>query len=84
VDEIEGKHFAPRTEAELESGGKRRFAMRVCTNCDGRFACASYRTYARKRSPKERIGGAKYFNDPAPESDQNSWLDGNMENTIAE
>lgn len=79
VDEIEGKHFAPRSETDLESGGKRKFATRVCRSCDARFSCESYRAYARKRSPKERIGGAKYFTDPVNDSDQNSWLDGNLE-----
>ena len=80
VDEIEGKHFEPRSEADLESGGRRRFAARVCRNCDARFSCSSYRAFARKRSPKEGIGGAKYFNDAVPDADQNNWLDGNLEN----
>ena len=78
VDAIEGKHFAPRTEEDLDGGGKRRFATRVCRNCDARFSCSSYRTWARKRSGNDR-SAAKYFSDPVPEAEQNDWVDGNLE-----
>jgi hypothetical protein len=78
VDAIEGKHFAPRTEEDLDGGGKRRFATRVCRNCDARFSCTSYRTWARKRSGNDR-SAAKYFSDPVPDAEQNDWVDGNLE-----
>jgi hypothetical protein len=83
VDKIEGKRFAPRTEVELESGGKRRFGTRVCRNCDARFSCTSYRAFARKRGV-ESGGATKYFNDPASDTDQSDWLDGNLEATTAD
>jgi hypothetical protein len=78
VDAIEGKHFAPRSEEELDSGGKRRFATRVCRNCDARFSCSSYRGWARKRTGNDR-SAAKYFSDPVPDAEQNDWVDGNLE-----
>jgi hypothetical protein len=78
VDDIEGKHFPPRTEEDLDGGGKRRFATRVCRNCDARFSCASYRAWARKRSGNDR-SAAKYFSDPATDAEQNDWVDGNLE-----
>lgn len=78
VDAIEGKHFAPRTEEDLDGGGKRRFATRVCRNCDARFSCSSYRAWARKRSGNDR-SAAKYFSDPVPDAEQNDWVDGNLE-----
>lgn len=77
VDEIEGKHFAPRTEADLDGGGRRKFATRVCRNCDARFSCSSYRSWARKRTGNDR-SAAKYFNDPATDAEQNDWVDGNL------
>jgi hypothetical protein len=77
VDRIEGKEYGPRTEADLEAGGKRKFGTRVCRNCDARFSCSSYRAFARKRKT-ENPKGAKYFTDPASDADQNDWLDGNL------
>lgn len=79
VDEIEGKRFAPRTEEALDGGGKRRFATRVCRNCDARFSCSSYRAWARKRTTNDRTGAARYFSDPVADAEQNDWLDGNLE-----
>jgi hypothetical protein len=47
VDAIEDKTFAPATVETLHSkDGGSLFATRVCRNCDARFSCSSYRTYA--------------------------------------
>jgi hypothetical protein len=47
VDAIEDKTFAPASAEVLrrKEGGSL-FATRVCRNCDARFSCSSYRTYA--------------------------------------
>jgi hypothetical protein len=55
VDTIENKTFAPApvTVLQRRDGGSL-FATRVCRNCDARFSCSSYRTYAASsRSRKE-------------------------------
>lgn len=80
VDQIEEKVFAPPTPARLGEG-KRPFANRVCRNCDARFSCSSYRTHMSGRSPSQRSDAAKYFHDPAPDSQQNDWVDGNLSTT---
>lgn len=81
VDAIEGKDFAPRSLEDLESGDKTRLATRLCTNCDARFSCSSFRAYALKRQPREHARAVRYFTAPPSESEQNSWLDGNLEAT---
>lgn len=55
VDSIEDKTFAPASVEVLQrKEGSSLFATRVCRNCDARFSCSSYRTYAAgSRSRKE-------------------------------
>lgn len=51
VDRIEDGDFAPPPAMFLESklpNMRSVFAARVCVNCDARYSCASYRTYAQK------------------------------------
>lgn len=81
VDRIEDKDFAPPTTQEL-GAGKRTFANRVCRNCDARFSCTSYRTYVLARTGSSS-GATKYFSDPAQDTQQNDWLDGNLSTTTA-
>ncbi len=55
VDAIEDKAFVPASlEALQRKEAGSLFATRVCRNCDARFSCSSYRTYAaNSRSRKE-------------------------------
>lgn len=47
VDAIEDKTFGPApVEVLKRKDGGSLFATRVCRNCDARFSCSSYRTYA--------------------------------------
>jgi hypothetical protein len=67
VDLIEEGCFAPAPVDRLEertAGMRVPFAMNVCRNCDARFSCASYRSYAQThtRSAAER-SMRLYFSD---------------------
>lgn len=55
VDAIEDKTFSPAPlEVLKRKDGASLFATRVCRNCDARFSCSSYRSYATtSRSRKE-------------------------------
>ena len=50
VDKIEEGQFEPppvtRLQEKLPGTREERFAVRVCRNCDARFSCSAYRTYA--------------------------------------
>lgn len=49
VDAIEGRAFAPKPVEHLRKhrpGERAPFAAMVCVNCDARYSCSSYRTYA--------------------------------------
>jgi len=50
VDEIEEGQFEPppveRLQEKLPGAREERFAVRVGRNCDARFSCSAYRTYA--------------------------------------
>jgi hypothetical protein len=61
VDAIEDREFSARTiDALREREGKRgTFATRVCRNCDVRFSCGSYRSYAVKFADR---GWTKFAN----------------------
>lgn len=61
VDRIEGRRFAPPSDAVLAAtppGMQRPFAVAVCRNCDARFSCGPYRAHLRAR--RGRAGEAAY------------------------
>jgi hypothetical protein len=52
VDSIQDSDFTPPSVDELNTkleGTKRKFAVKICRNCDIRFACDSYREYSTGR-----------------------------------
>jgi hypothetical protein len=82
VDCIEDGEFAPAPLEVLNSPfGKKNalFGTAVCRNCDARFSCDSYRSYATgSRAPKE-AAFKKYLDDYGTELDQQDWLSSELE-----
>ena len=79
VDNIEDGNFEPPDVARLKDkvypGAKWMFAVQVCTNCDARFSCDSYRQYARQSQQK---GAAmnyfrEYYDDYGPDDERETW-----------
>ena len=82
VDEIEDKKFHPAPIDTLTSkmeGTTALFATRVCRNCDARFSCSSYREYAVGKGKGERGNFKKYFEDFGSDTDQEEWLNSNLQ-----
>jgi len=72
VDAIEDHQFAPPGVETLEQRNPdgRSFAHRVCRNCDVRFSCASYRSYARKYKDRNWRKFAAFYDAPADEGEE--------------
>ena len=82
VDEIEDKKFHPAPIDTLTSkmeGTTALFATRVCRNCDARFSCSSYREYAVGKGKGERGNFKKYFEDFGSDTDQEEWVNSNLQ-----
>lgn len=82
VDEIEDKKFHPAPIDILTSkmeGTTALFATRVCRNCDARFSCSSYREYAVGKGKGERGNFKKYFEDFGSDTDQEEWVNSNLQ-----
>jgi hypothetical protein len=65
VDRIEAHEFAPHSVEHLRAslpGSRTRFATYVCRNCDARYSCRSYQTYA-KFSQARREGSLRQYLD---------------------
>jgi len=60
-------------------GSNSPFGVRVCRNCDARFSCPSYRRYASASSSKQETLVRQYFQDLGPDSDEQDWLNNNLE-----
>ncbi|HOJ06379.1 MAG: hypothetical protein HND40_11665 [Ignavibacteriota bacterium] len=83
VDNIEDKKFAPpplKVLQEKMEGSNTRFATRVCRNCDSRFSCTSYQEYVQSLGSKSFAAFKKYFNDFGEDTDQEQWIEANLEN----
>lgn len=81
VDKIEEKIFAPPPVEKLEEnvkGTNKKFATFVCRNCDARFSCSSYRSYAANRSTGGKFDFKKYMEELADPLDQEEWINANM------
>ena len=84
VDQIEDKNFKPVPIEVLNStmeGTNVLFGTRICRNCDARFSCSSYRTYAISKGRGERGSFRKYFEDYGSDTDQEEWVNDNLQNT---
>jgi len=82
VDCIEDKKFQPTSVDILESkmdGTNALFATRVCRNCDARFSCSSYREYTTGKGKGERGNFKKYFKDFGSDTDQEEWVNANLQ-----
>lgn len=82
VDEIEDKKFHPTSIEVLNSkmeGTAALFATRVCRNCDARFSCSSFREYAVGKGKGERGNFKKYFEDFGSDTDQEEWVNSNLQ-----
>src|SRR6266487_530759 len=77
VDAIEdGLFFAP-SQDKLQSkvpGTKTIFAVNVCRNCDARFSCRSYRTYALGLSKAVECNFEMYFDDIGDDRERDDWV----------
>ena len=74
VDDIEDRHFAPRTPEELNQRGgtvRVRFAIDVCNECDARYSCASYRAWAAQATRRSAPLMEDYFLDDEPWAESN-------------
>ncbi|GIV76586.1 MAG: hypothetical protein KatS3mg050_0980 [Litorilinea sp.] len=81
VDQIEEGRFAPppveRLQEALPGARQERFAVRVCRDCDARFSCDSYRTYAQgsPRIAEQRMNIYFIEDDPDREAWRTASLD---------
>jgi PD-(D/E)XK nuclease superfamily len=84
VDQIENREFAPpaveRLKAPSRPGGRIPFGTQVCINCDARFSCNSFRSFAiqsQGNQPADRAIGY-YLADYGADFEKSEWLDANM------
>ena len=84
VDQIENHEFAPppaeRLKAPSRPGGRIPFGTQVCINCDARFSCNSFRSFAiqsQGNQPADRAIGY-YLADYGADFEKSEWLDANM------
>lgn len=86
VDRIEDSEFHPPDWEQLKKPVTARktlpFATHVCRNCDARFSCASYRTYAQTQTGKSRLKMEKFLDDYGNDEERQEWLDGNMDSEL--
>ncbi|XGV94258.1 MAG: PD-(D/E)XK nuclease family protein (plasmid) [Leptolyngbya sp. BL-A-14] len=81
VDAIEDRAFVPPPVARLSQkdkvrGKETRFATQICSNCDGRFSCSSYRAYSMAGEGSE-TSFKRYFRE-FESTDQEEWLRANL------
>jgi hypothetical protein len=77
VDLIEDSAFAPAPVEKLKAvrpGERAPFAVAVCRNCDARFSCSSYRTYALGAGGLAERRFREYVADVGDEAERDSWL----------
>ncbi len=82
VDAIEDRNFVPPPVERLNQkykvrGKETRFATQICSNCDGRFSCFSYRSYSMSDEGGE-ASFKRYFRE-FESTDQEEWLRANLE-----
>lgn len=79
VDAIEDGTFEPPDVARLKDkvypGSRWLFAAQVCTNCDARFSCDSYRQYARQSAQKGAATAyfREYYDDYGSDDEREAW-----------
>jgi PD-(D/E)XK nuclease superfamily protein len=86
VDAIEDGRFYAPPQDKLQSklpGTKTIFAVNVCRNCDARFSCRSYRTYALGSSKAVERNFQAYFNDIGTDRERDDWVIASLDVTPA-
>ncbi|MCL2042646.1 MAG: PD-(D/E)XK nuclease family protein [Treponema sp.] len=81
VDNIESHCFQPppvKTLKEKVEGSNVSFALRVCSNCDGRYSCESYREYALESGIRTAQNFKKYFEDYRDDAEQEHFFAANL------
>lgn len=84
VDLIEDGRYAPASLERLQSrqeGSRTLFASRVCSNCDARFACSSYRAYAMGSDRRREARFRTFFADVGSDLDSNARLNAVLDQT---
>lgn len=82
VDEIEDKKFHPAPVDVLKEklqGSNAIFGQRVCRECDARFSCLSFREFVTDKGKGIRGNFAKYFEDFGSDTDQEEWVNSNLQ-----
>lgn len=82
VDAIEDSQFGPAPVRKLQvvrPGERAPFAVAVCRNCDARFSCRSYRTYALGAGGAAERRIREYFADIADDTERDSWLSATLD-----
>ena len=81
VEAIEAGVFSPPPMHHLQErvvGTNTIFATRVCRNCDARFSCDAYRTYAQGVQYRNISDIFSFYNDYGSDIDQAEWLNNNL------
>ena len=80
VDCIEENEFAPPTISHLKKDmGGESFVAKICGNCDARFSCESYRSFAVKSGAKSAAAFRKYMELVDSEAGADDWRTTNLE-----
>ena len=77
IDAIEDGQFSPPTSAKLRDRvyGNETFASRVCSNCDIRFSCGSYREYVTGSRSRDLKKFREIYEEQPSEGERDARLD---------
>lgn len=77
IDAIEDGSFSPPTSAKLRGKvyGNETFASRVCSNCDIRFSCGSYREYVTGSKSRDLKKFREIYEEQPSEDERDARLD---------
>jgi len=84
VDDIEGRHFSAPGVKYLQKkveGKEVQFATYVCSNCDARFSCPSYREYVKQSGAKNQSDFRKYLEETGDSVNNEERILANLEKT---
>ena len=81
VDNIERHCFAPPPATVLDAkikGTNSKFATRICSNCDARFSCTSFREYATKLQKGTTMNFKKYYENYGSDAEQEDFINASI------
>lgn len=82
VDEIEENKFSPPSVSKLSEkypGSDKTFLNRICSNCDTRFTCPSFRQYITNATKGTHTKFKKYVDVAIDEIEREEWVNVNLE-----